>query len=148
MTVSTTTAVKAEESIADHNRADNASDAFLVGVDQNGRGHYYSRIRNRVTVLRDGEHVHTEALTDGTIADWMAFIDEELCRWDETNVYSGSTSDQLCNQFAVDSNGGSHDTHLAVLTVLPPDTSGDDERDIHVGGTDRFTLLEALISPG
>jgi hypothetical protein len=106
MTVSTTTAVKAEESIADKDRADKASDAFLVGVDQKSREHYYSRIRNCMTVLNDGEHIQTEALNDGTIADWMAFIDEKLCGWSETNVYSGSTFDHLADQLATAVNGG------------------------------------------
>jgi putative nucleotide binding protein len=37
---------------------------------------------------------------------------------------------------------GDHDTHLAVLTVLPPETTDEDERRIQGVGTDHFTLLE------
>jgi hypothetical protein len=106
MTNSTTLAEKSAVSIADKDRADNASDAFLVGVDQKSREHYYSRIRNCMTVLNDGEHVQTEALNDGTLADWMAFIDEKLCGWSETNVYSGSTFDYLADQLATAVNAG------------------------------------------
>jgi hypothetical protein len=102
----TTLAEKSEESIADEQRADTASDAFMIGVDQQGREHYYSRIRNCMTVLNDGEHVQTEALTDGTLADWMAFIDEKICGWSETNVYSGSTFDYLADQLATAVNAG------------------------------------------
>jgi putative nucleotide binding protein len=38
-----------------------------------------------------------------------------------------------------------HDTHLAVLTILPPETTDDDERRIQGVGTDHFTLLECAL---
>jgi putative nucleotide binding protein len=38
-----------------------------------------------------------------------------------------------------------HETHLAVLTVLPPETTDDDERRTQGVGTDHFTLLEAAL---
>lgn len=46
-----------------------------------------------------------------------------------------------------------HETHLAVLTVLPPETDTNEQR-IHAIGTDYFTLLEgtlpadATVTPG
>jgi putative nucleotide binding protein len=49
---------------------------------------------------------------------------------------------------------GENDTHLAVLTVLPPETTDEDEQRIQGVGTDHFTLLEgalnedATVAPG
>jgi hypothetical protein len=106
MTHSTATAEKDTESIADHERADTVSDAFLVGVDAQGREHYHSRIRNAVTVLDGDEHVHTESLDGRVLSEWMAFIEQECGGWTENNTYSGSTIDQLCNQLASGLNGG------------------------------------------
>jgi putative nucleotide binding protein len=40
---------------------------------------------------------------------------------------------------------GDHETRLAVLTVLPPETTDDDERRIQGVGTDHFTLLEGTL---
>jgi putative nucleotide binding protein len=40
---------------------------------------------------------------------------------------------------------GDHETRLAVLTVLPPETTDDDERRIQGIGTDHFTLLEGTL---
>jgi hypothetical protein len=101
---------KGEESIPDQDRADKASDAFMVGVDQHGREHYHSRIRDRMTVLNDGEHAHTEPLDGRPLKHWMAFIDsDEQCGWDgETNVYSGSTIDYLGERLGEGLNGGDH----------------------------------------
>jgi putative nucleotide binding protein len=41
---------------------------------------------------------------------------------------------------------GDHDTHLAVLTVLPPETTDEDERRIQGVGIDHFTLLEGTLN--
>jgi hypothetical protein len=104
MTNSTTTAVKAEESSGTQQRADHASDAFTIGVDKQGREYVHSRIRDCVTRL-DGDEHETQALNGRPLSEWMAFIEQE-CGWDETNVYSGSTTDQLCTQLAAGINGG------------------------------------------
>jgi putative nucleotide binding protein len=40
---------------------------------------------------------------------------------------------------------GDHDTHLAVLTVLPPGTTDEAEPRIQGVGTDHFTLLEGAL---
>lgn len=106
MTNSTTTAVKDEESIADHQRADRASDAFIVGVDAQGREHYHSLHRDSITVCNEGEHEHTQPLNDRPLSDWMAFIEQEFGGWIENNTYSGSTIDQMCTQLASGLNGG------------------------------------------
>ena len=106
MSINSTTTEKGEESIADHERADTASDAFLVGVDSEGREHYFSRIRGCVTVLNDGEHEHTEPLDNGALSEWMRFIEAELGGWNENNTYSGSVADHLCDQLATAVNGG------------------------------------------
>ena len=39
-----------------------------------------------------------------------------------------------------------HETHLAVLTVLPPETTDETDHRIHGIGTDRFTLLEGTLT--
>jgi putative nucleotide binding protein len=40
---------------------------------------------------------------------------------------------------------GDHETHLAILTVLPPETTDDDERRIQGVGIAHFTLLECAL---
>lgn len=90
MATKTTTVDKADASTDDHQRADRASDAFMVGIDTDGREHYYSRIRDCMTV-RDGDEHQTQPLDGRPLKDWLAFVDQELCGWSETNVYSGST---------------------------------------------------------
>jgi hypothetical protein len=42
MSTTTTLAEKGEESITDTERADTASDGFMVGIDAQGREHYFS----------------------------------------------------------------------------------------------------------
>lgn len=39
-----------------------------------------------------------------------------------------------------------YETHLAVITVLSPETTATDERRIHATGTDHVTLLEGTLS--
>ncbi|WP_248910511.1 hypothetical protein [Halocatena marina] len=97
MSHSTTTAVKADASTDDDQRADHASDAFMIGIDTDGREHDFSRIRDCVTVIDDGAE-QTQALNDRPLKDWMAFVEQELGGWDETNVYSGSTFAHLAHQ--------------------------------------------------
>jgi hypothetical protein len=104
MTNSTTIAEKDTESSDNQERADTASDAFVVGIDQNGQEHVFSRIRDRVTV-RDGDEHDTQRLDGRPLSEWMAFTEQE-CGWRDTNVYSGSTTDQLCTQLAAGVNGG------------------------------------------
>jgi hypothetical protein len=104
MSINSTTTEKGEESTA--NRADKASDSFKVGVDTQGRDHYYSRIRGCVTVLVDDEHEHTESLDGRPLSDWMAFIEQELGGWEENNTFSGSLVDHLCDQLGTAVNGG------------------------------------------
>jgi hypothetical protein len=106
MSSKSTTAVKAAESSDNQQRADNASDAFMIGVDTEGREHYHSRIRDRMSVLDDGEHVRTVTLDGRPLSNWMAFIEQEHGGWRDTNVYSGSTTDHLCDQLATAVNGG------------------------------------------
>jgi hypothetical protein len=109
MSTSTMHSEKAEESIPDQDRADKASDAFMVGVDQHGREHYHSRIRDRMTVLNDGEHVHTEPLNGRPLSDWMAFIEsDDQCGWRTKNTFSGSVADHLCDQLSAGFNGGEY----------------------------------------
>lgn len=93
MSSKSTTVVKADASIDDHQRADQASDAFMVGIDDEGREHWYSRIRGTMTVLDDGED-ETQSLNGRRLNDWMAFVEQDW-GWDETNVYSGSTAEHL-----------------------------------------------------
>jgi hypothetical protein len=107
MTNSSTAVVKPEESSGnDQQRADHASDAFTLGVDQQGREYVFSRIRDCVT-RRDGDKRETQSLNGRPLPEWMAFVDENW-GWKETNVYSGSTSDHLCEQLTVGLNGGDH----------------------------------------
>jgi hypothetical protein len=108
MSSKSTTQVKAEESNGNQQRADHASDAFVVGIDQQGREHYFSRIRDCMTILSDGEHVQTQPLNGRPLKHWMAFINsDEQCGWDgETNVHSGSTFQHLADQLATAGNGG------------------------------------------
>ncbi|WP_248910503.1 hypothetical protein [Halocatena marina] len=98
MTNSPTAVVKADASTDDDQRADQASDAFMIGVDTNGREHYCSRIRDCVTVIDDDGAEQTQALNDRPLKNWMAFVEQELGGWDETNVYSGSTFTHLVRQ--------------------------------------------------
>ena len=107
MTISSTVAVKREESTANEQRADHASDAFTLGVDQQGREYIYSRIRDCVT-RRDGDDHETQSLNGRPLSEWMAFVDEKWGWKDETNVYSGSTIDHLCDQLSAGLNGGDH----------------------------------------
>ncbi|MFC6965154.1 hypothetical protein ACFQL7_27800 [Halocatena marina] len=97
MTNSPTAVVKADASTDDDQRADQASDAFMIGIDTDGREHYFSRIRDCVTVI-DGGDDQTQSLDDRPLKDWMAFVEQELGGWDETNVYSGSTFAHLAHQ--------------------------------------------------
>jgi hypothetical protein len=106
MTISSTAAVKAEESSGNQQRADTASDAFLLGVDQQGRKYSYSRIRDCVTRRDNGKH-KTQSLNGRPLSEWMAFVDQKW-GWKETNVYSGSTIDHLCDQLSAGRNGGEH----------------------------------------
>jgi hypothetical protein len=109
MTISSTAVVKAEESSENQERADAASDAFVVGVDTEGREHVFSRIRNAVTVLdADGTHEHTQPLSDRSLKSWMAFIEQEHGGWTENNTFSGSLADHLCQELATGVNGGGH----------------------------------------
>jgi hypothetical protein len=106
MTISSTQRRKPEESSANQDRADAASDAFVVGVDQQDREHVYSRIRNAVTVLdADGTHEHTQSLNDRSLKSWMAFIEQEHGGWREKNTFTGSLADQLCTQLAAATGG-------------------------------------------
>jgi hypothetical protein len=106
MTISSTQRCKCEESSENQQRADAASDAFVVGVDTEGREHVFSRIRNAVTVRdADGEHEHTQSLGERSLADWMAFIEQEF-GWHEKNTFTGSLADQLCTQLAAATGGG------------------------------------------
>lgn len=108
MTISSTAAVKAEESSGnDEQRADTASDAFTLGVDQQGREYVFSRIRDCVTRLDNGEH-ETQALNGRPLSKWMAFVDQKWGWQGETNIYSGSTIDHLCDQLSAGLNGGDH----------------------------------------
>jgi hypothetical protein len=108
MTISSTQRRKPEESSANQERADAASDAFVVGVDTEDREHVYSRIRNAVTVLdADGTHEHTQSLGERSLSAWMASIEQEF-GWTENNTFSGSLADQLCDQLATGVNGGEH----------------------------------------
>lgn len=101
-----TLAEKGAESIDDQERADHASDTFMVGVDTEGREHYFSRIRNAVTVLdADGAHEHTQSLGERSLRSWMAFIEQEW-GWSKNNTFSGSLADHLCDQLGTAVNGG------------------------------------------
>jgi hypothetical protein len=104
MSTSTTQPEKDTESSDTQERADTASDAFVVGVDQNGQEHVFSCIRDRVTV-RDGDEHDTQRLDGRPLSEWMSFIEQE-CGWRETNVYSGSTVQHLADQLATAVNGG------------------------------------------
>jgi hypothetical protein len=104
MSTTTPPQEKAEESTA--NRADEASDSFKIGIDTQGRAHYYSRIRGCVTVLDGDTHEHTESLDGRPLSDWMAFIEQELGGWEKNNTFSGSLSDHLCDQLGAAVNGG------------------------------------------
>jgi hypothetical protein len=106
MTISSTTAVKDEESSGNQQRADTASDAFTLGVDQQGREYVHSRIRDCVT-RRDGDDHETQSLNGRPLPEWMAFVDENW-GWKETNVHTGSTIDHLCDQLSAGVTGGEH----------------------------------------
>jgi hypothetical protein len=107
MTNSTTRAEKAEESSGNQQRADTASDAFTLGVDQQGREYVYSRLRDCVTRL-DGDDHETQSLNGRPLSEWMAFVDDKWGWKGETNVYSGSTIDHLCERLGAGLNGGDH----------------------------------------
>jgi hypothetical protein len=104
MSTTTTQPEKGEESTAD--RADKVSDSFKVGIDTQGRAHYYSRIRGTITVLDGDAHEHTETLDGRPLSEWMAFIEQELGGWEENNTFSGSLVDHLCDQLGTAVNGG------------------------------------------
>ena len=108
MTISSTQRRKPEESSENRARADAASDAFVVGVDTEGREHVFSRIDNAVTVLdADGEHEYTQSLGERSLSTWMAVIEQEHGGWREQNTFSGSLTDHLCDQLAA-ATGGDH----------------------------------------
>lgn len=75
MATKTTTVDKADASTNVHQRADRAFDAFMVGIDDDGREHYYSRIRDCVTVCEDGQY-RTQSLNGRPLKDWMAFVEQ------------------------------------------------------------------------
>ena len=106
MTNSTTLAEKNEESVPDHQRADTASNAFKIGIDAQGREHYFSRIRHRITVVDDGDHEHTEPLDNRPLSEWMHFVEAEFDGWTEHNTFSGSVTEHFCDQLASAVNGG------------------------------------------
>jgi hypothetical protein len=103
MSISSTHRRKPEESSENQERADAASDAFVVGVDTEGREHVFSRIRNAVTVLdADGTHEHTQSLSDRSLKSWMAFIEQEHGDWRENNTFTGSVADDSAGDSVCD----------------------------------------------
>jgi hypothetical protein len=78
------TTVKASDTIA--------SPTFLLGVDGDGRHHIFSRRDRTVRVVDGTELAHVTHLDAGTDpAEWVTFIDAELCGWQTRNyVYTPS----------------------------------------------------------
>lgn len=89
---SNTVVQKSEESPGNQ-RADRASDAFVIGVDADGRDHYYPRIRGTVTVLEGDEHV-TQSLDGEDLNEWKAFV-EDRCGWQEWNYCDGGLGEAI-----------------------------------------------------
>jgi len=58
-----------------------------IGTDSNDMDHYLSRARQTVFVLDGEEIVHTEDVTDRTVADWADYV-EAARGWEECHVVS------------------------------------------------------------
>lgn len=69
-----------------------AAPTFLLGVDRLGRHHIYSRRTHTVRVVDGTELAHvTELDRRQDPAEWVTFVDDELCGWTTRNyVYTPS----------------------------------------------------------
>lgn len=64
-----------------------------IGVDGDGRDHYYSGYENTIYVLKDGKRLHVEAFDDVTgIAQWVEGIARKY-NWRELRYRDGTTAD-------------------------------------------------------
>jgi hypothetical protein len=84
MSTQTSQTVKASDTIT--------GPTFLLGIDADGRHHVYSRRSHSVRVVDGAELAHVTQLDAATDpAEWVTFIDDELCGWRTRNyVYTPS----------------------------------------------------------
>ena len=79
-----------------------------IGVDNEGRTHHYvadydreytfEHDGGRVYVVGDDGLEHVEDLGDRTVDEWMLFVSEELCGWDDVHLLTidfGDVVDKL-----------------------------------------------------
>jgi hypothetical protein len=81
------------------------SDAYRLGVDDEGRDHWHSPMSTHLWTLRDGDVVHEESLTERSVVEWVLFVDE-LCGWDQRQPVEesggvGSIIDDLADELEV-----------------------------------------------
>jgi hypothetical protein len=58
-----------------------------IGIDADGKEHYLLRARQTIYVLEGEEIVHTEDVTQRTVADWVAYV-AAARGWEECHVVS------------------------------------------------------------
>ena len=72
--------------------------ADRIGVDEDGREHYFSGYENTIYVLKDGKRVHVEEFEDHTgIAQWVEGIAREYS-WGELYYADGSAATFIADE--------------------------------------------------
>ena len=54
----------------------------LLGIDAQGREHRFDMVARTLYVLDDGAVVHAKDIGDRSLADWVAFVEQECGGWD------------------------------------------------------------------
>jgi hypothetical protein len=71
----------------------------MLGIDDEGREHYWSAPRQRLYVLDDGAVAHVRDIDDRPLSDWVAYIETHV-GWTDLFWSSESALDQLVRRLS------------------------------------------------